>query len=74
MAKNKYVILPDEVEYEPDIDAQVTRLREVLTLMAPETGASALGAMRRLAPDLPLSARAKALGVRRGQHHKSGGF
>lgn len=62
MAKNKYVILPDEIEYEADIDAQVARLRDVLTLMAPESGSAALGAMRRMAPDLPLRERVKARG------------
>jgi hypothetical protein len=65
MAKNKYVILPDEVEYETDIDAQVKRLRDVLKLMAPETGSAALGALRRARPDLPLAERVKALGLRR---------
>jgi hypothetical protein len=66
MAKRKHVLIPDEPEYEADIDAQVARLREILTLMAPEGGSAALGAMRRAAPDLPLSERIKALGAHRG--------
>jgi len=44
-----------------DIDSQVARLRQILTLMAPETGSSALGAMRRAAPHVPLSERVKLL-------------
>lgn len=65
MAKNKYVILPDEVEYEADIEAQIVRLREVLKLMSPETGSAALGAMRKVAPNVPLAERVKVMGVRR---------
>jgi hypothetical protein len=44
-----------------DIDSQIARLRQVLTLMAPETGSSALGAMRRSAPHVPLSERVRLL-------------
>ncbi|HVZ12844.1 MAG TPA: hypothetical protein VG894_00110 [Bauldia sp.] len=44
-----------------DIDSQIARLRQVLTLMAPETGSSALGAMRRAAPHVPLSERVRLL-------------
>jgi hypothetical protein len=66
MVKNKYTLLTEEPEYEADIDAQVARLREVLKLMAPETGSVALGAMRRAAPNLPLAERIKALGTHRG--------
>jgi hypothetical protein len=68
MARNRYIPLPDESEpeYDADIDAQIARLREILTLMAPESGSAALGAMRRAAPNLPLSERVKALGTQRG--------
>jgi hypothetical protein len=65
MAKNKYLLIPDETEYDADIDAQVARLREILKLMAPESGSAALGAMRRAAPHLPLAERVKALGGQR---------
>ena len=44
-----------------DIDSQIARLRQVLTLMAPETGSSALGAMRRAAPYVPLADRVRLL-------------
>jgi hypothetical protein len=44
-----------------DIDSQIARLRQVLTLMAPETGSSALGAMRRAAPHVPLADRVRLL-------------
>lgn len=65
MAKNKYLPIPDETVYDADIDAQVARLREILKLMAPESGSAALGAMRRAAPHLPLAERVKALGGHR---------
>jgi hypothetical protein len=63
MARNKYLLLADdsEPEYEADIAAQVVRLREILSLMAPESGTSALGGMRRLPSDVPLKARIRAL-------------
>jgi hypothetical protein len=66
MSKKKYAPSPDEPEYEDDIDAQIARLREILTLMAPESGSAALGAMSRAAPNLPLADRIKALGTQRG--------
>jgi hypothetical protein len=43
------------------IDVQIARLRQILSLMAPETGSSALGAMRRAAPTMPLADRVKLL-------------
>jgi hypothetical protein len=43
------------------IDVQIARLRQILTLMAPETGSSALGAMRKAAPAMPLAERVKLL-------------
>jgi hypothetical protein len=54
--------IPDaEESVARDIDSQIARLRQVLTLMAPETGTSALGAMRRAAPHVPLSERVRLL-------------
>jgi hypothetical protein len=66
MGKNRYTQLPDEAEYEEDIDAQIARLRDILKLMAPDSGSAALGALRRAAPDMPLSERLKAIGAHRG--------
>ena len=44
-----------------EIDAQIARLRQILVLMAPETGSSALGAMRTAAPNMPLAERVRLL-------------
>lgn len=63
--KNKYLRVFDEAPYEKDIEAHVARLREILKLMAPESGSKALGALREAAPDLQLSERVKALGAHR---------
>jgi len=43
------------------IDAQIARLRQILVLMAPESGSSALGAMRTAAPNMPLAERVRLL-------------
>jgi hypothetical protein len=48
-------------EADREIDRQVARLRELLEMMGPETGSSALGAMRRAAPHVPLAERVRAL-------------
>jgi len=63
MQRKKYYIAPlhDEPVYEDDLEAQIVRLREVLKMMGPETGAKALGAMRQQAPLVPLAERVKAL-------------
>ena len=50
-----------EAEADLEIDRQVTRLRELLEMIGPETGSSALGAMRKAAPNIPLAERVKAL-------------
>lgn len=63
--RNKYLPAPDETAYDTDIDAQIARLRDILKMMAPETGSAALGALRRAAPSLPLSERIKAIGATR---------
>lgn len=44
-----------------DLDAEIGRLRAMLAMMAPETGAQALGALRHAAPDLPFAERVKLL-------------
>ena len=49
------------LEADKEIDRQVARLRELLEMMGPETGSSALGAMRKAAPQLPLAERVRAL-------------
>lgn len=63
MTRRKYFAVPlhDEPVYEPDLEAQIVRLRDVLAMMGPETGAQALGAMRQSAPLVPLAERVKAL-------------
>jgi hypothetical protein len=48
-------------EADKEIDRQVARLRELLEMIGPETGSSALGAMRKAAPQLPLAERVRAL-------------
>jgi hypothetical protein len=67
MIRNKYLSLPDNTDpdYDEDVDAQVERLRELLKLMAPDSGTAALGAMRKAAPHVPLSERIKALATYR---------
>ena len=44
-----------------ELDEQIARMREMLKLMAPGSGATALGAMRRAFPDVPLRDRVQAL-------------
>jgi hypothetical protein len=51
----------EEAHADENIDEQIRRLREILVLMAPESGSSALGAMRAAAPDVPLRERVTAL-------------
>ena len=52
---------PDQEPYRAELDEQIARMREMLKLMAPGTGAMALGAIRRAFPDAPLSDRVRAL-------------
>ncbi len=47
--------------YQAELDEQIARMREMLKLMAPGTGATALGAMRKAFPDVPLSQRIHVL-------------
>lgn len=58
---NKGTKLTDQEAYQAELDEQIARMREMLKLMAPGTGATALGAMRRAFPDIPLSDRIEAL-------------
>ncbi|MEJ0012466.1 MAG: hypothetical protein WDM94_07505 [Bauldia sp.] len=51
----------DDEKVSEQIDIQIARLRQILVLMAPETGSSALGAMRKAAPNIPLADRVKLL-------------
>ncbi len=51
----------DDPKFNVELDQEVRRLRKMLTLMAPETGSAALGAMRKAFPDTPLKARVRAL-------------
>ena len=51
----------DDEKVSEQIDIQIARLRQILVLMAPETGSSALGAMRNAAPNVPLAERVKLL-------------
>lgn len=51
----------DDEKVSEQIDIQIARLRQILVLMAPETGSSALGAMRNAAPNVPLTERVKLL-------------
>ncbi len=52
---------PDQAPQRTELDQQIARMREMLRLMAPGTGAMALGAMRKAFPDAPLSDRIQAL-------------
>ena len=51
----------DNAKVSEQIDAQIARLRQILVLMAPETGSAALGAIRQAAPNMPLAERVRLL-------------
>ncbi|CAN5299283.1 hypothetical protein BH10PSE9_BH10PSE9_06520 [soil metagenome] len=51
----------------PMLDEQIARMRELLRLMAPETGSAALGAIRQAFPEVPLPARVSVLNEYRRQ-------
>lgn len=57
---------------DPELDEQIARMRELLQLMGPETGSSALGAIRRAFPDAPLAARVGVLSEYRRQEPDAG--
>ena len=44
-----------------EIEAQIRRLRQILTLMAPETGSVALGSSRRTTSHMPITERVRLL-------------
>jgi hypothetical protein len=56
--RTKKAVRPD---HGAELDQQIARMREMLKLMAPGSGAMALGAMRKAFPDAPLSDRVRAL-------------
>jgi hypothetical protein len=61
MGKTRLRTTEENEKVSDEIDAQVKRLRQILLLMAPETGSGALGAMRKAAPDMPLADRVRLL-------------
>ncbi len=58
---NKGTELAVQPAYQVELDEQIARMRQMLKLMAPGTGAAALGAMRQAFPDIPLRDRVQAL-------------
>ena len=61
MGTTRFRTTADNTKVSGEIDAQIARLRQILVLMAPETGSSALGAMRKAAPNMPLAERVRLL-------------
>jgi hypothetical protein len=51
----------EQAAFQAELDEQIARMREMLKLMAPGTGATALGAMREAFPDASLQDRVRAL-------------
>jgi hypothetical protein len=51
----------EQKAFQAEIDEQIARMREMLKLMTPGSGAMALGAMRKAFPDAPLSSRVRVL-------------
>ena len=58
---NKGTNSADQPAPDAELDEQIARMREMLKLMSPGTGATALGAMRKAFPDRPLRERVQAL-------------
>ena len=58
---NKGTKSADQAAHEAELDQQIASMREMLKLMAPGSGATALGAMRKAFPNVPLSERVQAL-------------
>ncbi len=58
---NKGTKSADQKAHEAELDEQIARMRALLKLMAPGTGAAALGAMREAFPDASLRDRVEAL-------------
>ena len=61
MGKTRFRTTAENEKVSEEIDAQIKRLRQILLLMAPETGSMALGAIREAAPDMPLADRVRLL-------------
>jgi hypothetical protein len=61
MGKARLPITAENARVSDEIDAQIARLRQILVLMAPETGSAALGAIRQAAPNMPLAERVRLL-------------
>ncbi len=61
MGKTRVRTTAENEKVSEEIDAQIKRLRQILLLMAPETGSVALGAIRKSAPDVPLADRVRLL-------------
>ena len=61
MGNTRFRTTAENEQVSEQIDAQIARLRQILVLMAPETGSSALGAMRKAAPKMPLAERVRLL-------------
>ena len=58
---NKGTNSADQLAPDAELDEQIARMREMLKVMSPGTGATALGAMRKAFPLVPLSHRVEAL-------------
>jgi hypothetical protein len=58
---NKGTKSADQEAYEAELEEQIARMRQMLKLMGPGTGANALGAMRKAFPNRPLRERVAAL-------------
>jgi len=63
--KRKSRLRTDDPAFDRGLDEQIARMRQMLVLMAPETGTSALGARRTGFPETPLDKRERALGAYR---------
>ena len=61
MGNTRFRTTAENEQVSEQIDAQIARLRQILVLMAPESGSSALGAMRTAAPNMPLAERVRLL-------------
>ena len=57
---NRLQMTADDPRFFEEIDDRIKRMRELLAAMAPESGASALGAMRKAFPDTPPGDRVRA--------------
>ena len=61
MGNTRFRTTAENEQVSEQIDAQIARLRQILVLMAPESGSSALGAMRTAEPNMPLAERVRLL-------------